>query len=306
MRTDLDHLPAAKQRELEEVVRILFAEFRDATENATGRKKSARILKIILFGSYARGDWVDAPFDANQYKSDMDILVIVNQKELADVAAYWSVAEQRLIDAYLIEKRINTPVHFIVHSLQQVNQGLSHGRVFFMEIAEQGIALYDADDRELAKPKPKTPSEAAAAAQDYFDDYFSEAMQAFEVAKFGIEKSFFRKAAFDLHQTAERLYQAILLTLTFYTPYDHNIAFLRLQAEGRDPTLFDVWPRGTRRERAMFQKLKDAYVKARYSKHYQIDLEELRWLAERIETLGQITHSICSAHIAKLNEKARH
>ena len=48
MRTNLDHLPAAKQRELEEVVRILFAEFREATENATGRKKSARILKIIL------------------------------------------------------------------------------------------------------------------------------------------------------------------------------------------------------------------------------------------------------------------
>ena len=183
MRTDLDHLPAAKQRELEEVVRMLFAVFREATENATGRKKSARILKIILFGSYARGDWVDAPFDANQYKSDMDILVIVNQKEMTDVAAYWSVAEQRLIDAYLIERRIKTPVHFIVHSLQQVNQGLSHGRVFFMEIAEQGIALYDADGRELAKPKPKTPQQAYEAAQEYFDEYFGEAMQCFEVAK---------------------------------------------------------------------------------------------------------------------------
>ncbi|ATP19897.1 MULTISPECIES: nucleotidyltransferase and HEPN domain-containing protein [Sphingobium] len=306
MRTDLDHLPAAKQRELEEVVRILFAEFREATENAAGRKKSARILKIILFGSYARGDWVDAPFDANQYKSDMDILVIVNQKELADVAAYWSVAEQRLIDAYLIEKRINTPVHFIVHSLQQVNQGLSHGRVFFMEIAEQGIALYEADDRELAKPKPKTPSEAAAAAQEYFDEYFPDAMRRFEGAKFHIEKGHTKQAAFDLHQTAEGLYQAILLTLTFYTPYDHNIAFLRLQAEGRDATLFDIWPRGSRKERAMFQKLKDAYVKARYSKHYHIDLEELNWLAERVEALGRATHTICTAHIAKLAEKARH
>ena len=306
MRTDLDHLPAAKQRELEEVVRILFAEFREATENATGRKKSARILKIILFGSYARGDWVDAPFDANQYKSDMDILVIVNQKELADVAAYWSVAEQRLIDAYLIEKRINTPVHFIVHSLQQVNQGLSHGRVFFMEIAEQGIALYEADDRELAKPKPKTPSEAATAAQDYFDEYFPDAMSNFELAKVAIERDFKKQAAFLLHRTAEALYQAILLTLTFYTPYDHNIAFLRLQAEGRNPALFDVWPRGLRKERAMFQKLKDAYVKARYSKHYQIDLDELNWLAERVETLGQMTHSICAAHVAKLREKAAH
>ncbi|HCW62123.1 nucleotidyltransferase and HEPN domain-containing protein [Sphingobium lactosutens] len=304
MRTDLDHLPAAKQRELEEVVRMLFADFREATENATGRKKSARILKIILFGSYARGDWVDAPFDANQYKSDMDILVIVNQKEMTDVAAYWSVAEQRLIDAYLIERRIKTPVHFIVHSLQQVNQGLSHGRVFFMEIAEQGIALYDADGRELAKPKPKTPQQAYEAAQEYFDEYFGEAMQCFEVAKFGIEKSFVKKAAFDLHQTTERLYQAILLTLTFYTPYDHNIAFLRVQAEGRNPSLFDVWPRGSRKERAMFQKLKDAYVKARYSRHYQISLEELNWLAERIELLGRKTHEICLKHITALRENA--
>ena len=306
MRTDLDHLPPAKQRELEEVVRMLFADFREATENATGRRKSARILKIILFGSYARGDWVDAPFDVNQYKSDMDILVIVNQKEMTDMATYWSVAEQRLIDAYLIEKRINTPVHFIVHSLQQVNQGLAHGRVFFMEIAEQGIALYDGDSRELAKPKPKTPNQALETAQEYFDEYFPDAMRRFDLAKIAIEKSYLKQAAFDLHQVTEGLYQTILLTLTFYTPYDHNIAFLRLQAEGRDKSLFDVWPRGTRKERAMFQKLKDAYVKARYSKHYRITPEELNWLAERIEILGRMTHEICTNHIANLRKNAAH
>ena len=46
--------------------------------------------------------------------------------------------------------------------------------------------------------------------------------------------------------------------------------------------------------------------KARYSKHYHIDLEELNWLAERVEALGRATHTICTAHIAKLAEKARH
>ena len=51
-------------------------------------RKGARILKIILFGSHARGDHVDAPLSANQYKSDYDILVIVSQKELTDRAAY--------------------------------------------------------------------------------------------------------------------------------------------------------------------------------------------------------------------------
>lgn len=82
MRTDLDHLPPAKQRELEHVVEILFEEFRVANENATARRKGAQILKIILFGSYARGDWIDAPLSANQYKSDYDLLVIVNQENL--------------------------------------------------------------------------------------------------------------------------------------------------------------------------------------------------------------------------------
>src|SRR3546814_9204842 len=68
MRTDLDHLPGPKRRELERVVEIIFDEFGHATENATGRRNGARILKIVLFGSHARGDWVDAPLSANQYK----------------------------------------------------------------------------------------------------------------------------------------------------------------------------------------------------------------------------------------------
>ena len=108
MRTDVDHLPAAKQRELERIVEILFDEFGQATENATGRRKGARVLKVILFGSHARGDWVDAPLSANQYKSDYDILVIVSQKELTDRAAYWAKAEERLIRAYTIEKTLRT------------------------------------------------------------------------------------------------------------------------------------------------------------------------------------------------------
>lgn len=93
MRTDLDHLPPAKQRELERIVEVIFDEFRAATENATGSRKGARILKMVLFGSYARGDWVDAPLSANQYKSDYDILVIVSQKEMTDRATYWTNSE---------------------------------------------------------------------------------------------------------------------------------------------------------------------------------------------------------------------
>jgi len=305
MRTDIDHLPAAKQRELERIVEILFDEFGQATENATGRRKGARILKIILFGSHARGDWVDAPLSANQYKSDYDILVIVSQKELTDRAAYWAKAEERLIRAYTIEKTLRTPVNFIVHSLHEVNDGLAHGRVFFMEVAKDGIALYEADDRELATPKPKTSGQALAAAKEYFEDWLTSSLDFYDQAKHAMEKGRGKIAAFELHQATERLYSCVLLTLTFYTPYNHNIAFLRSLAEGLDRRLYGIWPESNRRERAMFQKLKEAYTKARYSKHYRISEEELAWLGERVEELGRVVHQVCTDKIAELEKAAR-
>lgn len=50
----------------------------------------------------------------------------------------------------------------------------------------------------------------------------------------------------------------------------------------------------------MFEKLKEAYVKARYSKHYRISKEELAWLGERVEELGRVVHEICSERISAL------
>src|SRR3546814_20905337 len=62
MRTDLDHLPANKQRELERVKQIIFEAFADSIALATMIwKKKGRNDKNILYGSYARGGWDDEP-----------------------------------------------------------------------------------------------------------------------------------------------------------------------------------------------------------------------------------------------------
>lgn len=304
MRTDLDHLPAVKQRELERVVEMLFRGFREATENATGPRKSARILKVILFGSYARGDWVDAPSDPNEYKSDFDILVIVDQKEMTDRATYWEKTEYRLIDAFSIEKIIRTPVNFIVHTLQEVNDDLSHGRILMMEIAKDGIALYQSDDRELADPKPKTPERLYSIAQDNFDEFFPDAMRRFYLANVSYDKGWNKDTAFDYNLATDRLYRFVLMTLSLYAPHNPNILFLRGMAERLDKRLFDAWPRKTKSERAMFQKLKEAYRKAQYSKHFSISVEELDWIRSRIEVLGKIVHEVCSEHLAALKAAA--
>jgi predicted nucleotidyltransferase/HEPN domain-containing protein len=305
MRTDLDHLPAAKQRELERVVQILFEEFDEARALATQDwKKKGRILKIILYGSYARGGWVDEPHTAKGYQSDFDLLIIVNDKRLTDRVEYWAKAEERLNRELAITKTLKTPVNFIVHTLHEVNDGLAHGRFFFIDVARDGIAIYQSEDSELAEPKPKTPDQALAMAREYFEEWFPAALKRFDGAKFHIEKGNLKDAAFDLHQTTERLYHCVLLVCTFYTPHVHNLAFLRTQAERLDRRLTYVWPTDTRKDRAMFEKLKDAYVKARYSKHYRISAEELAWLGACVEELGRVVQTICEERIQMLERSA--
>lgn len=304
MRTDLDHLPAAKQRELERVLQILFEAFEEARALATQDwKRQGRILKVILYGSYARGGWVDEPHTAKGYRSDFDLLVIVNDKRLTDRIDYWSGADERLLRELGITRTLKTPVNFIVHSLQEVNDGLAHGRYFFMDIARDCIALYESDDRKLRTPSPKTPAQALAMAKEYFEEWFPAASGMFETAKFSQSHGRLKDAAFLMHQATERLYHCVLLVRTFYTPHVHNLAFLRAQAEKVDARLTHVWPLG-RRERALFATLKEAYVKARYSKHYRITMEELTWLAEQIEELGRVVHAVCSDRIAELEREA--
>ena len=247
---------------------------------------------------------MDELHTAKGYQSDFDLLIIVDQKPLTDRVLYWAKADERLIRELSITKTLHTPVNFIVHTLQEVNDGLAHGRYFFMDVARDGIALYEADDTELHKPKPKTPPEALAMAKEYFEEWFPASMRKHKLAKDAIAQSFLKEAAFLLHQTTETLYHCVLLVTTFYTPHVHNLGFLRTQAERLDRRLQGIWPMNTRKERAMFEKLKDAYVKARYSKHYRVTDEELSWLSARVEELGQVVHVICQEKIASLDTKA--
>ena len=305
MRTDLDHLPPQKQRELERVIQLIFEEFDDAFALSKHEwKKAGRILKVILYGSYARGTWVDEPHTAKGYQSDYDLLIIVNDKRLTDRVKYWAKLDDRLMREYGVTGTLKTPVNFIVHTLQEVNDGLAHGRYFFMDVKGDGVALYQFDDTELHTPKPKTPTQALAMAQEYFEEWFPSSMRKFKLTKDAIDQEFYKEAAFLMHQTTESLYHCVLLVCTFYTPHVHNLGFLRTQAERLDARLPYVWPRETKRDRARFEKLKEAYVKARYSKHYRITKEELEWLGEQVEELGRVVHEVCGGRLEKLKADA--
>src|SRR3546814_256797 len=188
---------------LEQIVRAIFEEFEDAHKLASGDRKAGRILKVVLYGSIARGEGIYEPQTAKGYVSDYDILVIVNQDELAETR-HWVNLEDRFSRDHVILGRLRHPVSLIVHTLQQVNNNLAEGRFFFLDVVKDGIALYQSDDSDLATPKPKRPAEALKLAREYYEEWFPSAGEFFDGYLFGIEKSRHKWAAFQLHQATER------------------------------------------------------------------------------------------------------
>jgi predicted nucleotidyltransferase/HEPN domain-containing protein len=297
MRTDLDHLPERNRRDLERIIELLFAEFEDATALATQDwKKQGRILKIVLFGSFARGDWVADP--KGGYFSDYDILVVVSDRRLTDTIEFWAKADDHLTRAVTIEKSISAPVNFLVHDLADVNDQLRHGRPFFVDIARDGIALYEMEGSEFEQPHHLSRAKRQAEAQRSFDNWFSKAGTALKGARFYLAEGDANDAAFLLHQSTERLYHCVLQVLTLYSPKSHKLNFLRSQAESHEPRLIPVWPRDTRFGQRCFELLRRAYVDARYSPHYTITPEELEWIGERIELLQSLVREICEERLA--------
>ena len=297
MKTDLDHLPDRKRRDLDRIVEILFAEFEDATSLSTQKwKKQGRILKVILFGSYARGDWVADPVGG--YYSDYDILIVVNDERLTDTLDYWAKAGDHLLREYSIAKRLSAPANFIVHSLKDVNDKLARGWPFFVDIVRDGIALYQMDGHPFDVPKPLDPVAAHAEAQAHFYRWFKSASDALSLAKTAIEQENYNWAAFMLHQSAEHFYHTALLVLTLYSPKSHKLNFLRDQAEDAARDLIPVWPRDTKFARRCFELLQQAYVNARYSPHYRISREELDWIVERVELLQVDVKALAERRLA--------
>ncbi|WP_127966521.1 nucleotidyltransferase and HEPN domain-containing protein [Agrobacterium sp. RS6] len=301
MKTDIGHLPQTKQRELERVVRIIHEEFASIVERSKSEaKKDGRIYKIILFGSYARGTWVDEPHTSKGYRSDFDILVIVSNKELAD-PKYWDKATDRL----MWDKEIETPVGLIMHGAREISNFLHDGQAFFVDIAREGIVLYEFDDRPLAEPKPLSPADALRVAREHFALHNQEIGDLLASVGFFLERGNPRRAAFELHQAVETAYNCYLLTVTNYSPASHNLKFLRGLSEDRDLRLVEIWPRDHQRYTAWYNILNEAYVKARYSKRFEISEEALEWLQERTAELHHLIEALCREHINKLQQVAK-
>jgi uncharacterized protein len=303
MKTDVNHLPEGKRRELAFVVDALREGFAFAIARRTMPKiRGGRLLKIILFGSYARGDWVEDP--VGRYFSDYDLLVVVDREELTDVPEFWAKTEERLLEELASGRILRTPVSIIYHSLEDVNEKLRLGRYFFIDILRDGVLLFEEPGHPFAEPQPLSPAEALRETREYYDEWFESAVTFLQTSNDLAQRERPKEAAFLLHQATERFYHCLFLVRTLYSPKTHNLNQLRQLAEATEPRLKEVWPRETKSERRCYELLREAYVKARYSRHYRISEEQLTWLSGRVELLRRIVRELCEERIATLAEAA--
>jgi predicted nucleotidyltransferase/HEPN domain-containing protein len=288
MKTDLTHLPYHKRTELKAIVAALIPKY-------------AEIEMIILFGSYARGNWVEDKYVENgvtyEYKSDYDLLIVLSTNGKANADTFLQSVQGKLE-----ELKLDTPVHPIFHGIEFVNEALREGNYFFGDIKKEGIILFNTSRFQLDDKREMAPLEIQKRAQEDFDQWFTSANNFFRLYELGLDNDFVKEAAFQLHQATERYYGAIQLVFTGYKPKTHDIEILSWLAKAVNIEFGKVFPKATYDERMRFTLLKKAYVDARYKAEYKISKEDLEYLAERVQLLRRLTEEICKEKIASFTK----
>ncbi|NQE65003.1 HEPN domain-containing protein [Caulobacter sp. RHG1] len=303
MKTSLDHLPAAKRKELDFVVQTLRDGFAQAVSRRTmPRFRTGKILKIILFGSYARGDWVEDP--KGRYFSDYDILVVVNHDDLTDLEKFWGAPDEILLRELASGERLRTQPNFIIHSLDDVNQQLRLGRYFFTDILRDGITLFEEDGLPFVRPEALSRQDAYRETKSYFEKWSVRSENSRLLAQDAQAREMPNDAAFLLHQAAERAYHGLILTLTLYSAKTHRLNLLRDRAEAMDQRLVGIWPGSNKFERQGFDLIRRAYVEARYSDFYEVSAEHLAWMNDRIMKLQDVVQTVAAERIEALRDAA--
>ena len=289
MHTSLAHLPAQKQTLLQELTDHLLEHYQEEYS----------IEQIVLFGSYATGKWkenryVDKEGTRQEYISDIDILVVTQGEKKA----------QRLevrVDDRLALIEAEEPISVIAHSKDFINKELKDHSYFFVKIKEEGILLYDSSNYSWPAPGSLNPQRRYEKAQEEFVHWVEEADINYKSAMQWLSV---KHTAFNLHQAAERYYQAVLAVFTGYNPRLHDLKELSPKAAKLHPLLRDAFPRRTDEDKRLFTLLKQAYTHARYKKNWAITIADLQTLAASVERLRTCVEKCCEEQLAYLHKVA--
>jgi HEPN domain-containing protein len=286
MKTSLSHLPEAKQKEIAGILQIIIEE--------------AKPEKVVLFGSHARGNWVEegyVEYDTRySYISDCDFLVIVSNSEEKEFTI-----KSNITDRCSNSRNIVSP---IIHDIDYVNSGLRIGQYFFADIIKEGILIYDTGKFEFEKPVVLSPAEEKEKAENYFEIWYPQGNEFLIDAHNCYDRASYKKGIFELHQATESFYAAVLLVTGGYKPKTHNLEFLRSYAKHISIDLYQLFltPADDNHQKHLFELLKRGYIDARYKKEYKITQEELSELITKVIKMKELVKKICEEKVNPLSQ----
>lgn len=300
LRTDFNHLPSALRAELRLVTALLFEGF-DAlcARKRQDRYKTAHIDKLILYGHHVAEDQASVPCAA-----PIRLMAIVNHHRIAARRDDWAPIRDRLRRAWETGE-IARPVRLAVHSLAHVNNALIRGVPWFVKIATEGIALYQASSARLESPRRLPGVRHHELGKAQFDRWYERASDFLLGAGFYQGRGNLAMAALLLHQACEHLYQAVAWSLTLNGLRTHALDELREVAEYLDMRLSLAWPQDTLFERRAFACIRRAYVEVRYGSSYRITAEELAFAMDCTHALHRLVHSLCHERLKAFARQAQ-
>lgn len=263
-----------------------------------------KIAQIILFGSYARGTWVDETYTEGHvtysYQSDLDILLVLKKGKYSRFKA---LKIEENIENRLKKKRLEDHpwITLIIEPVSLVNKQLEKGQYFFSDIKKEGVLLYDSGEYQLSEAKELNNKERKEIAQDDYDYWFHKGSGF--LLHVALEKNDNSLCAFFLHQATESFYNTILLVFSGYKPKLHDIKKLGCMVSNYHNDLLKIFHLDTPEQKKCFELLREAYIEARYNKNYKINKAQLDYLTERVKKLKAITEQICLVEIERLDEQ---
>lgn len=297
MKTSLSHLPHNKQEELKTLVELIRAEVPDTQF-------------IILFGSYATGNYVD--YDQRvefglrtSFQSDYDIVVLTPKKKVVRYTILRrldNVTEQYMKGYHF---SMITPAHFIAMSVESFNKGVGDGRYFYTDIVKEGIVLYDSGEYEIEPVRELNYEQIHKLSQEYYKEKYGRAESFLKLAHAAYDFEDYKMASFQLHQAVENYLLSIILSASLYSPKCHSIKELLKETKMFTPDPVLIFPTDTPEDERLLDLLEAAYVQSRYNKDFAVTKEDIDEIILRVEKLSKAANEVCLEKIEGHRQRIR-
>jgi uncharacterized protein len=205
------------------------------------------------------------------------LLLVITKEEDASLHDKESYIEQTCNDLL--------PVTAIVLRSQQFSEWSSNAHPFAFTIYKKALIIFEKEETMIPGPSAQkddsSEKEKLLAATINRAEEFLAGTNLFHLRRQNT------MAAFMLHQSAEQCLRVLLQITTGYYCNTHSIERLLRINSFLYPSLAEIFPQQTEKDKTRLQLLQKAYIDTRYKEDYCIHQNNLTILTERIAKLKE-------------------